>query len=127
MPALGLAYSTHRYALFRLANGDAAEALRTAREAIALYEGLPSRSGKELFELACCCAAISTLAGSGVSESEAKGEADQAIALLRQAVAEGFTDAETIAKEPVLDSLRNRPDFKTIMEGPAFRANPALP
>ena len=43
--------------------GDPAGAAADARRALALYDGLPSRSGEEWFEPACCHAALAGLAG----------------------------------------------------------------
>jgi len=37
------------------------------------------------------------------------------VALLRQAVAAGYSDAEHVAKDPDLDALRQREDFKQLL------------
>ena len=53
-----LAYSLRRRGLARRDLGDIAGAAADARRALALWEGLPSRTGEEWFETACCHAAL---------------------------------------------------------------------
>jgi hypothetical protein len=84
-----------------------------------LWEGLPSRPGEEWFETACARAALAGLAsrdGSGVSAAEGKAEADQAMALLRKAVDMGYRDAGAFRTASALDPLRQREDFKKLVE-----------
>ena len=84
----------------------------------ALWEGLPSRTGEEWFETACARAALAGLAGrdgAGVSAAEGKAEADQAMALLRKAVAMGYRDAGAFRTDSALDPLRQREDFKKLL------------
>ncbi len=99
--------------------GDPAGAAADARRALRLFEGLPSRSGEQWFETACCRAALAGLAGSegsGVSAAEAKDEADQAMALLRKTVDMGYRSSGAFRTESALDPLRNREDFKKLVE-----------
>ena len=58
-----LASSIRGLGLLCLATGDVAGAVAEARKAVALYEGLPSRSVEESFELACCHATLAAAAG----------------------------------------------------------------
>ena len=76
-----LAYSVRRLGMARLAAGDAAGSVTDARKALALYEGLPTRSPEEQYELACCHAALAAAAGresSGISAAEGETEPDKA-------------------------------------------------
>ena len=123
----GLAFSVRRLGLVRLAAGDAAGAVAEARRASALFEGLPSRTGGEWYELACCHAALAAAAGregSGISTGDGGVEADKAMALLRRAVADGYRNADAMAREIALAPLRDRPDFRLLMLDLAFPADP---
>jgi hypothetical protein len=44
--------------------------------------------------------------------------------LLRRAVADGYRDADAIAREVALDPLRPRPDFRLLMLDLAFPDRP---
>src|SRR5262249_20660325 len=82
-----LAPSLRRRGLARSALGDPAGAAADARHALELYEGLPSRSGAEWYETACCRAALVGLAGvagSGLSVAARESEADAAMDLFRK-------------------------------------------
>ena len=133
--AAHLAESLRRRGLARRDLGDPAGAAADARRALALYDGLPSRSGEEWFETACCHAALAGLAGragSGVSAAEAAAEADAAMALLHKAVGMGYRDADAFRTEDALDPLRDRADFRLLMmdlalPGRAVRPGPAGP
>jgi hypothetical protein len=90
-----------------------------ARRALSLLDGLPSRDGVDLFRTACCRAVLAGLAGrdgSGISSADAKPEADQAMTALRKAVGIGFRNATVLRTQPALDPLRNREDFKQLIE-----------
>lgn len=45
------------------------------------------------------------------------GEAEEAITLLKQAVAKGFKDLGWMRKDPDLESIRNDPPFKSLTGG----------
>ena len=126
----GLAYTVRRLGLVRLATGDAAGAVADARRAAALFEGLSSRSGYEWCELACCHATLAGAAGregSVISAGDGEAEADAAMGLLRRAAAEGYRNANSMAKEAALDPLRRRPDFRLLMMDLAMPADPFAP
>jgi tetratricopeptide (TPR) repeat protein len=98
---------------------DPAGAAAGARRALDLFNGLPSGSGQQWFEKACCHALLAGLAGqngSGVSAAEAKTEADQAMALLRKAVDAGYRIAGNFHMDSALDPLRKREAFKKLIE-----------
>jgi hypothetical protein len=48
--------------------------------------------------------------------AEAKSEAEQAMAVLRKTVDMGYCNAADFRTEPALDPLRNREDFKKLLE-----------
>jgi hypothetical protein len=82
-----------------LACGDLGD-LAGARQAIALSEGVSSRTNEDWFQTACVHAALASLAGrdgSGISAAEAASEADTAMFLLRKVVAMVFGAARRCA------------------------------
>ena len=122
-----LAYSVRRLGLARLAGGDAAGAVADARRAISLYEGLPSPTAEEWYEMACCHAALAAASGrerAGISAGGGAAEADTAMTLLHKAAARGYRYADAMARESALDPLRDRPDFRLLMLDLAFPADP---
>jgi hypothetical protein len=94
---------------------------------VTLFEGLSSRRGVEWFETAGAHATLSAMAGregSGVPAEEATLQADRAIADLCRAVAMGYRDRAEYRREPALDPLRGRPDFRLLMMDLDFPAQP---
>jgi len=98
--------------------------LRTARacsrakagqvaEAIAEVADLISSGGENhgWYDFACVYAVAS-----GKSPDKKQQYADRAMELLRKAVQAGFKDGPHMAKDPDLDLLRNREDFKKLLE-----------
>jgi hypothetical protein len=125
-----LAYSYRRRGLARGDLGDPAGAAADARRAVALGEGLPSRTGQGWFQTACARAALAGLAGrsgSGVSAAEAVTEADATMALLRRAVAMGDRSPDEFRTEAALDPLRSRDDFSLLMRDLEFPSDPLAP
>ncbi len=97
---------------------DPAGAAADTRRALALLEGLPSRTGGEWFETACAHAALVGLAGnvvSGVPAIEGKKEAEIAIKHLKNAIDMGYCNPDSFRTETALDPLRNRADFKKMV------------
>jgi tetratricopeptide (TPR) repeat protein len=96
------------------------ESERTMRLARGVIDRLPSDGPEDLFNLACCRAACSAFLGQGQGKSmaeeqaEQKQEADLAMQELHKAIAAGFRDLERLRKEPDLNPLRDRKDFKTL-------------
>ena len=124
-----LAWSYRHRGLARRDMGELAGAAADARRALALWEGLPSRSGEEWFETACARAALAGLAGgddSGVSAAEAAGAAETAMALLHQAVTMGYRSLDAFRTEDALDPLL-APDFRLLLDDLAFPADPFAP
>ncbi len=107
--------------------GDTAGAAADTRRALKLCDGILPRFGWDLFETACCHAALAGLAGragSGVSAAEGEDEAARAIHWLGRAVAMGYRNANELRIESALDSLRSRDDFRLIMMDLSFPAEP---
>jgi serine/threonine protein kinase/tetratricopeptide (TPR) repeat protein len=111
-------------------SGDPAEALRSFRRAVDLLEGLPDLDPRNSYNLACnlslCIPLIGAKPGTqGVDDEEAltKGDqvrrkvyGDRAIEVLRRAVRGGFLNAEILQSDPDLAALRDREDFRRIVE-----------
>jgi tetratricopeptide (TPR) repeat protein len=51
----------------------------------------------------------------------------EAVGLLRQAVADGFRDPARLKSEPLLDAIRSNPEFRAIVSGLEFPADPFAP
>ena len=94
--------------------GDFANATTNTRRALAIYDQLPSRSGEDWFQTACCGATLASLAakeGSAASATTAAVEADRALELLQKAAAMGFRNPFRFRQESALEPLCNRGDF----------------
>ena len=122
-----LASSLRRLGLTRLALGDSIGAAAAARRALEILDSLPSRSGEEWFETACCYTALAGREGTGVSATVAASEADMAIGMLRRAVEMGYLSRDTYRTETALDPIRGRPDFQLLVMDLAFPAQPYAP
>jgi serine/threonine-protein kinase len=86
--------------------GDHAQAFS---EANALAE-VTDVNALTLYNAACVC----SLASAAVKNDDRY--AARAVELLRQAVAKGYKDVEHLKKDPDLDSLRGRDDFKQLLK-----------
>jgi serine/threonine protein kinase len=108
--------------------GRPAEAAATFREAIGNYEAIPepSRSASARFNLACGHSQLSgVLAGSSAEgDTEARAEADRAMASLRDAVAHGYRHLPTLRIDPDLNVIRPRPDFQLLLLDLSFPTQP---
>jgi len=114
----GLARSLRRLGLTRLAEGDAAGAAADTKRALELLESVAKPRPDDWFEMACCHAVLSTLAGhegSGVRVAEGPLEAQKAMALLTTTVGMREHEPATYRTEPALDPLRSRDDFVRLM------------
>ncbi|QEH35499.1 Serine/threonine-protein kinase PrkC [Aquisphaera giovannonii] len=119
-----LAWSLRRRGLARGDLGDPAGAAADARRALALWDGLPARSGEEWFETACGHSALAGRDGSGVPSSAAAPEAATALWLLDRALRMGFREAHAFRTEHALDLVRDRPEFRLLMLDLAMPADP---
>jgi thiol-disulfide isomerase/thioredoxin len=136
-----LARSQRSYRALRLAYGDLAEFHRLRQhytELARLGGTLPKdfpRNANETYNAACYTADAVKVAGAiaGLNPTErqqlTEGYGAQAVALLRQAVQEGFSDREHAAKDADLDPLRGRPDFQQFLADleQRFPTRPATP
>jgi tetratricopeptide (TPR) repeat protein len=115
-----LAYSLRRHGLALRDLGDQARAAAETKQALLLLDGLPP-SPWNLFEAACCHAALASMArrsGSDVSAVEGEQEFAKAMDWLRRAVANGFRNMNLLRIESALDPLRDRDDFKKLIIDP---------
>jgi eukaryotic-like serine/threonine-protein kinase len=129
-PVHALAGSYRRRGLNRRDLGDFAGAAADARRALALWDGVPSRTGAEWFETACCHAALAGLAGSagsGTSADSGPAEAERAMELLRRAVAMGHRQLHDDGAEAALGPLRDRDDFRALVMDQDFPDDPFAP
>jgi serine/threonine-protein kinase len=85
--------------------GDHAQAVSEAN-ALAEAKGVHALT---LYDLACVC----SLASASVKNDDRY--AARAVELLRQAVAKGYKDIDHLKKDPDLDPLRGRDDFKKLL------------
>lgn len=107
--------------------GDPAGAAADVRRALGLCDGLLPRSALDLFETACCHAALAGVAGragSLVSAAEGEAAAAKAMDYLGRMVAVGYRNANEIRIESALDPHRNRPDFQLLMSDVVFPTEP---
>ena len=119
-----------RRGLARRDLGDPAGAAADARRALAIFDGLASRSRRGVVRdrlLPCRLAGLAGVAGSGVSAGRAAPEADAAMDLLHQAVAMGFRNADAFRTEAALDPLRDRARLPADDDGPAMPDDPLSP
>jgi hypothetical protein len=122
------AWAFRRRGLARGASGEPAGAAPDARRALALYAGVPSRSGQDSFNEGCCHVLLAALAGrDGARVSAVQGEAETARprAVLRKTVGMGYRDRR-FRTDSTLDPLRERQDFKKLLEE-LERKSPAEP
>jgi serine/threonine-protein kinase len=112
------------------AGGDLAGAAADIRRALGVLDALEWRRAEELFEAACCHAALSGLSGqsaAGISAADGKDEAARAVGLLRQAFGMGYRDANAFRTEAALDLLRAREDFRLLIMDIDVPAEPFAP
>ena len=122
-----LAETLLRFGQVRQAERDLAGASADWRRASALFQAVPGLDSENVFFHAGCHALLSSLAGlpgSKVSSGEGRSEADQAMALLKDAAAMGYRNLDYYRIESALNPLRDRPDFRALISDLAFPAKP---
>ena len=110
--------------------GRVAQAEEDLRFSADLLGRLTSPGPGDLYNLACSLALLSGVAdrpGSGLSTDAARGEADAAMAALRQAVNAGWRNASWARKDSDLDPIRSRPDFPLLILDLEFPVDPFAP
>ncbi len=113
-PSSWLDEGTISSSLLRL---QAAAQFGQAQDAVATAEALASRASSDKGAL-CECGRICALAAGAVQGDAALADryAARAVALLRQAADAGYNDSQTLRKDPDLDALRGRDDFKKLLK-----------
>jgi tetratricopeptide (TPR) repeat protein len=94
-----------------------AEAAADLRRAVELLAKYPTDLPERRLERSRSLALLAGLGGkskSGVTTAEAKTFADQSVAVLRDAIRDGWGQLDKL-KEPDFDSLRSRDDFKSLV------------
>jgi serine/threonine-protein kinase len=124
--SISLAESLMRMGQVRRAEGDLKGAALDWHRAAAMYAARAAASEARVFE-ACChagLAGIAGVAGSGVSVVQGAAATETAIAKLREAVALGMRDLAWLRTDSLLDPLRARPDFQSLLMDLAMPADP---
>jgi serine/threonine protein kinase/tetratricopeptide (TPR) repeat protein len=117
---LGLLYA--QLARVERQSNHMAEALASYRQALELLEKLAPSSAEDQLLLASWRAACASVVGAGstplTSSEQAlrKKDVEMALLALRQAAAAGSSDIDQVRKNADFNSLRERPDFKTLMD-----------
>jgi serine/threonine-protein kinase len=127
---IGLAYGLRGRGLACLDLGDFTNATTDTRRALEIYDRLPSRSGEDWFQTACCHAALANLAAKGGSASSvdtATAEADQTLELLQKAAGMGFSNPFRYHDESALEPLCKRGDFSKFLQDVGNPAKPSPP
>jgi serine/threonine-protein kinase len=97
--------------------GEAAEATRA-------WSKLGPGDSSELYDAACEFALCVPISPDAASRGR---HADEAMTALRAAVSAGWSDAVHTARDPDLDPIRERPDFRSLLEELFDRGFPADP
>jgi serine/threonine protein kinase/WD40 repeat protein len=103
---------------------DAAASFEDARQ---LLESMRQRSAVDLYNLTCVSARLSSLPDATCGPQTARERArlaDRAIEVLQQSVAAGMNDFNHIDRDPDLESIRNRPEFRALILDGKFPRNP---
>ena len=84
-----------------------------------MWEKLNHADASSLYDAACMravtAAVLRATDKSAAAAKQADAEADRAVAWLKQAIAAGYKNAAHIKKDPDLDPLRSREDFKKLL------------
>jgi hypothetical protein len=98
-----------------------AEAVPIIRQAAPLWEKLDRQDPPGFYEAAkfraVAASAVRAADKSPAAVREADSDAERATTLLKAAVAVGFKDAAKLQQDPDFDSLRDRDDFKKLVQG----------
>jgi tetratricopeptide (TPR) repeat protein len=103
--------------------GDAAGALRSARQAVEIVEKLVPEETAYFYDLACHRAQCSSLIGFGKKDlspgetEERTKYASTSVDALQKAIAAGYDNIHKLRTDPSLTPLRSRDDFKTLIQG----------
>jgi serine/threonine protein kinase/WD40 repeat protein len=95
------------------------EAQASFKESCQVVEVIRQPTAADLYNLACAYANLSNLVEPGSARPTATDRealAGQAMAALRRSLDAGMTDLAWLKRDPDLDPLRERPDFRALME-----------
>ncbi len=122
----GIASILREWALASDRCGRPAEAASVLRRAITLMNELAQPSLWDLYNTGCyqsLLSGVAAKAGSGLTTSEARAAADDAIKSLRRAIAAGMRDEAHAKSDPDLIPIRSHPEFQSVLRDMAL-ANP---
>jgi hypothetical protein len=107
--------------------GQTAKAVSDYRQATASMHEITKPTNGEIYNMACyqslLCGAQRKL-GTETATADSRVAADEAMALLRQAIADGWQDRAELATDTDLDPIRSRPDFQPILLDTGFPRDP---
>jgi WD40 repeat protein/serine/threonine protein kinase len=95
------------------------EALAAIQEQRSVLESMQNPASQDLYNLACCYAQLSVLfqhAATSPTAAEREALATQAVDTLRRSIAAGMKNFALMERDHDLDSLRQRPDFRALIE-----------
>ncbi len=104
-----------------------AEALEARQEARRVLESIREPTSLDFYNLACTYANLATLVAPGPAPPTSAGRealADRAVEALRRSLAAGGRNFALIDRDPVLDPLRGRADFRALMLDGRFPRDP---
>jgi serine/threonine-protein kinase len=107
--------------------GRAAPAVSDLRQSIAVLRNQANPSAGECIEMARAQSLLSGLAdqaASGLTATEGRAAAADAMASLRRAVSLGWRDPPALAADPDLVPIRSRPDFQMLRLDVSFPVDP---
>jgi serine/threonine protein kinase len=96
--------------------GKPAEAMDELRKALAIDERIAPERAVHRYDLACSLAQCCAMAARVGASAEAERYAEQAMLELRNAWDQGWKDVKGMDRDPDLDALRPRPDFKAFLQ-----------
>ena len=96
--------------------GKPAEAMDELRKALAIDERIAPERAVHRYDLACSLAQCCAMAVRVGASAEAARYAEQAMVEIRRAWDQGWKDVKWMERDPDLDALRPRPDFKAFLQ-----------
>ena len=115
-----LARSWYHRARIQILMKAADEATASIRKSEELYADIPPKGPEDIYFRAGMKALHAGLLGANKAETAAQSSerqhlADEAMALLKQAVHAGYANPSRFKNDPAIESLRSRPDFQELL------------